>query len=49
VPAHIFAQLKGAYGLRIFSALWRMVILLLFCLIVISLFVAAIVYLGLGH
>ncbi len=49
VPAHIFAQLKGAYRLSIFSALWRTVFLLVFCLMVIGLFIAAIVYLGLGH
>lgn len=48
-PAHMFAQLKGAYGLSVFSALWRTVLLLLFCLIVLSLFLVAIIYLGLGH
>ncbi len=49
IPAHMFAQLKGAYGLSIFSALWRTAALLFFCNIVIGLFVTAIVYLGLGH
>lgn len=49
VPAHIFAQLKGAYRLSIFSALWRTVFLLVFCNIVVGLFIAAIIYLGLGH
>jgi len=49
VPVHIFAQLKGAYSLSIFSALWRTMALLVFCNIVIGLFVTAIVYLGLGH
>lgn len=49
VPAHIFAQLKGTYRLSIFSALWRTVLLLMFCTIVIALFITAIVYLGLGH
>lgn len=49
IPAHVFAQLKGAYGLGVFSALWRTVFLLVFCNIVIGLFVGAIVYLGLGH
>lgn len=48
-PAHMFAQLKGAYGLSVFSALWRTVLLLLFCVIVLSLFLIAIIYLGLGH
>jgi hypothetical protein len=49
VPVHMFAQLKGAYSLSFFSALWRMLLLLVFTNIVISFFVAAIVYLGLGH
>jgi len=49
IPVHVFAQLKGAYGLSVFSALWRTVFLLVFCNIVIGLFVTAIVYLGLGH
>ncbi len=49
VPTHIFAQLKGAYGLSIFSALWRTVALVVFCNIVVGLFITAIVYLGLGH
>ena len=47
VPVHMFAQLKGAYGLSIFSALWRTVALLVFCVIVITLFLIAILYLGL--
>ena len=49
VPAHMFAQLKSAYGLSIFSAAWRTFVLLIFCNIVISLFVLAILYLGLGY
>lgn len=49
VPVHVFAQLKGAYGLSIFSALWRAALLLIFCNIVVALFVTSIVYLGLGH
>ena len=49
VPIHMFAQLKGAYSLSIFSALWRTLLLLVFSNIVVSLFVAAIIYLGLGH
>ena len=47
--AHMFAQLKGAYSLKIFSALWRTVVLLIFCEIAATLFIVAIVYLGLGH
>lgn len=49
VPVHMFAQLKGAYSLKVFSALWRTMFLLVFCTIVVSLFLTAIVYLGLGH
>ena len=49
IPVHMFAQMKGAYSLSIFSALWRTVALMVFCTIVIGLFVTAIIYLGLGH
>ena len=48
VPVHMFAQLKGTYGLRIFSALWRTLALLIFCTIVLTLFILAIILLGLG-
>ena len=48
VPVHMFAQLKGTYGLRIFSALWRTFALLIFCTIVLTLFILAIIMLGLG-
>ncbi|MBN9478635.1 MAG: DUF3667 domain-containing protein [Bordetella sp.] len=49
VPAHMFAQLKGAYGLSVFSTLWRTAVLLIFCEIAATLFIIAIIYLGLGH
>ena len=49
IPAHMFAQLKGAYSLSIFSALWRTALLTLFAQFVAGLFLTAIVYLGLGH
>ena len=49
VPAHMFAQLKGAYSLSIFSTLWRTVVLLIFCEIAATLFIVSIIYLGLGH
>ena len=49
VPVHVFAQVKGAYSLSWFSALWRTIALLVFCNIVVGLFITAIVYLGLGH
>jgi hypothetical protein len=47
-PVHMFAQLKGAYGLSTFSALWRTLVLLMFCAIVLVLFMAAIILLGFG-
>ncbi|WP_419254762.1 DUF3667 domain-containing protein [Caulobacter sp. ErkDOM-YI] len=47
-PVHMFAQLKGAYGLSTFSAVWRTFFLLIFCAIALSLFLAAIILLGLG-
>jgi len=47
IPVHMFAQLKGAYGLSWFSAAWRTVLLLVFASIALLLFVMAIVALGL--
>lgn len=47
MPVHMFAQLKGAYGLSIFSTAWRTLALMIFCNITIALFAAAIVLLGL--
>jgi hypothetical protein len=47
VPAHMFAQLKGAYGLSWFSAGWRTFVLLNFCIFAFTLFLLAIVTLGL--
>ncbi|MET4682394.1 DUF3667 domain-containing protein [Brevundimonas faecalis] len=49
VPVHMFAQLKGAYSLKIFSTLWRTVALVIFCEIAATLFIVSIIYLGLGH
>ena len=48
LPVHMYRQLKGAYGLSIFSALWRTVLLLNFCTIVLIIFLLAIIVLGLG-
>ena len=48
-PVHMFAKLRGAYSLKIFSALWRTFALLIFCNIAATLFILAIIYLGLGH
>lgn len=47
IPAHMFAQLKGAYSLSWFSAGWRTLVLLIFCTWVISLFFLSIIMLGL--
>lgn len=47
VPVHMFAQLKGAYGLSWFSAAWRTLFLLLFSSIAFTLFLLAIIMLGL--
>ncbi|MFN3932804.1 MAG: DUF3667 domain-containing protein [Brevundimonas sp.] len=47
VPVHMFAQLKGAYGLSWFSAAWRTLFLLLFCIFAFTLFLLAIIALGL--
>ena len=47
VPAHMFAQLKGAYQLSWFSAAWRTALLLLFCIFILSLFLVGIIMLGL--
>ena len=49
IPVHMFAQMKGAYSLSWFSTLWRTIALLVFCNIVVGLFVTAIIFLGLGH
>jgi hypothetical protein len=48
VPAHMYFQLKGAYSLSRFSALWRTFFLLIFCFITIVLFFLAIIWLGFG-
>ena len=45
-PVHIYKQLRGAYELRRFSALWRTMILLLFISIVLTLFANMLLVLG---
>jgi hypothetical protein len=47
VPAHMFFQLKGAYQLGWFSALWRTAFLLVFAAICLALFLGLIFVLGL--
>ncbi|MGA0606698.1 DUF3667 domain-containing protein [Phenylobacterium sp. VNQ135] len=46
IPVHMYYQLKGAYGLRTFSALWRTWFLLWFCTFALGLFVAAVTVLS---
>jgi hypothetical protein len=46
-PFHIYRQLKGAYELTRWGALWRTALLTLFALLVISLFAALVVGVGL--
>jgi hypothetical protein len=45
-PFHIYRQLKGTYGLTVWGALWRTTLLTIFALIVISLFAALLVGVG---
>lgn len=47
VPVHMFAQLKGTYALGWFSALWRTFVLMLFCTLVLSVFLLVAILLGL--
>lgn len=49
VPVHIFAQLKGTYSLSPWGALWRTLVVSVFCVMVMTFFIIAILYLGLGH
>ncbi len=45
-PLHMYRQLRGAYQLSRFSALWRLAMLLLFIMIVIALFLQVLLVLG---
>ena len=47
-PFHMYRQLKGAYGLTRFGAVWRWVLLLTFAAIAFSLFALAVVLLGIS-
>lgn len=47
-PAHMFFQLKGAYGLKVWGAAWRTLVLLVFCAVALTLFILAVIMLGLG-
>jgi hypothetical protein len=45
-PVHIYKQLRGAYALSRFSALWRTMILLVFIVIILVLFLDVLLVLG---
>jgi hypothetical protein len=47
VPVHMFRQLKQAYTLRVFSAVWRTVTLMVVCTTVLVLFASSLLALGL--
>jgi len=47
-PFHMYRQLKGAYGLSRWSAIWRWVLLLTFAAIAFSLFAVAVVLVGIS-
>lgn len=48
IPVHTFFHLKGAYALGWFSALWRTFFMLIFATVALSIFLVAIVILGLA-
>ncbi|MFJ6024916.1 DUF3667 domain-containing protein [Brevundimonas sp. NPDC092305] len=48
IPVHQFAQLKGGYELGWFSTIWRFVFLQVFCWIIVSLFMATVLWLAVG-
>ena len=48
IPIHMFAQLKGAYGLSWFSATWRTIALLNLSAFVLIIFFLLILFLGFG-
>jgi hypothetical protein len=47
-PVHMYRQLRGAYQLRRFGALWRLTLLLAFALTALLLFAVAVVLLGIS-
>ena len=47
-PVHMFAQLKGAYGLSWWSAGWRTALLSMFCVLILVLFAISVTVLGLS-
>lgn len=47
-PVHMFAQLKGAYRLGVWGTLWRTAVLSIACCVILGLFAALIVVVGLA-
>jgi hypothetical protein len=45
-PVHMFRQLRGAYGVGTWGALWRTIALTIFAFIAISMFVSLLVGIG---
>jgi hypothetical protein len=48
-PVHLYAHLKGAYGLGVFGTLWRMAVLLVTSVIVLLLALSGLVMIGLAE
>ena len=48
-PIHMYRQLRGAYGVGRFGAIWRTAVLLMAAIVVLSLFIILMVGLGLQH
>ncbi|MGV3556157.1 MAG: DUF3667 domain-containing protein [Croceibacterium sp.] len=46
-PMHIYKQLRGAYELPRFSAAWRLIVLLFFIIVILTLFLQVLVLVGL--
>lgn len=47
-PIHIFADLRGAYGLSVFAAFWRLLALLLFIMVAVALFLQLLWLIGIA-
>jgi hypothetical protein len=45
-PIHIYRQLRGAYGLSGWSAVWRTALLLIFAFVALTLFVSLLLMIG---
>ncbi|WFL75994.1 DUF3667 domain-containing protein [Altererythrobacter arenosus] len=45
-PVHIYKQLRGTYGISRFSALWRLILLLVFVVVILLMFLQILLLLG---